>query len=246
MNKIDLNADIAEGGNHDTKIIQLVSSVNIACGAHAGDEETMRRTITECMGAGVAIGAHPGYDDRSHFGRRPLEISPDRLRESISAQLTLFVKICDEMGATPHHVKPHGALYHQANGDLILASHLTHTVAEILPGTLLYCPPFGALAAAAQRSGLRATAEGFADRRYLDDGSLVPRGESTAVISNIEDATQQAIQIATKQEVMTTTHRSIPLPALTICTHGDGPDPCKLLTSIRAKFTNQNICLQAP
>lgn len=243
---IDLNADLGEGGVHDAAMIPLVSSVNIACGGHAGDTETMRRTIDMALAAGVAVGAHPGYEDRANFGRVPLSIDRNELLEMIMRQLSLFRQVAEETGATVHHVKPHGALYNQADKDHEIASTFAQAVAKVFPGTRIYCPPSGKLAAAYNAADLEVVPEGFADRRYADDGTLVPRSEPDAVLEHPDDAVKQAIQIASTGSVITRSGRMISLPARTLCVHGDGPAALVLLKAVRAALEDAGVTIAPP
>jgi UPF0271 protein len=246
MNRsIDLNADLGEGADNDALLLPLVSSVNIACGGHAGDEKTMRRTIRAAMAAGIAIGAHPGYDDRANFGRRPLSIEPEALRDSIRTQLDRFLRIADDCGASLHHVKPHGALYHQADKDPQLASLFVACITEIQPACRIYCPPHGELAPAAARAGLHVAAEGFADRRYQDNGNLVPRDLPGAVLTIPSEAAAQAIRIACHGSVTTDTGTCIPLLVRTLCVHGDSPQAAALLQAVRTALENADIRISA-
>lgn len=243
---IDLNADIGEGGENDALLIPLVSSVNVACGGHAGDEAIMRRTIQGAMAAGTAIGAHPGYDDRANFGRHPLPIEPEALQDSIHTQLTVFLRIANECGASLHHVKPHGALYNQADKDPQLASLFVACMREIQPACRIYCPPHGQLALAAATTGLHVVSEGFADRRYQDDGSLVPRNLPGAVLTDPEEAAAQALHMAQHGFVPSHTGAYIPLPVRTLCVHGDSPRSVALLHSIRTALAAAGIRIQSP
>jgi UPF0271 protein len=230
---IDLNADLGEGGTQDAQLIALVSSANIACGGHAGDDETMRAAIDAALAAGVAIGAHPGYEDRSHFGRKPLNLGPATAAEQVSRQIERFATIAARAGAEIHHVKPHGALYLQADQDPELAAAIALATSKILPGCRFYVPPGGALARAGQAAGLIIRPEGFADRRYLPDGRLVPRSQPGAVIEDLETAVAHALRIACKHQVTTIDGGDFPLPAETLCVHGDGHEAKALLRALR-------------
>jgi 5-oxoprolinase (ATP-hydrolysing) subunit A len=243
---IDLNADLGEGGMHDAAMIPLVSSVNIACGGHAGDSETMRRTIFSALAAGAAVGAHPGYEDRANLGRIPLSIDGTELLEMIIRQLSLFRQVAEKIGATVHHVKPHGALYNQADKDGEIASTFVQAVATIFPGTKIYCPPSGKLAAACNAAALEVVPEGFADRRYADDGTLVPRSEPNAVLEHPDDGVVQALRIVSTGSVITRSGRMVSLPARTLCVHGDGPAALVLLQAVRAALENAGVIIAAP
>jgi UPF0271 protein len=242
MRHIDLNADLGEGGDQDGALIALVSSANIACGAHAGDPAGIRLAIDACLAAGVAVGAHPGYADREHFGRRPLALGAAGVRRQLSEQLQFFAGIAKQAGAVIHHVKPHGALYNQADRDPELANAIVEAIQTTLGDTLLYCPPAGEMARAANMAGLTPVAEGFADRRYRGDGSLVPRGEPGAVIDVIPDAIMQAVQIARNQSVSAENgSKVIPLAVGTLCVHGDGPQAAELMRQVRSALMDQGF-----
>ena len=242
---IDLNADLGEGGSQDEQLIALVSSANIACGGHAGDAGTMRAAIDAALAAGVAIGAHPGYEDRAHFGRKPQNLGPAAVAEQVSRQIERFAAIASRAGAEIHHVKPHGALYLQADQDPELAAAIAGAAARIVPGCEFYVPPGGALARAGQAAGLIIRPEGFADRRYLPDGRLVPRSQPGAVIEDLETAVAQALRIACKHQVTTTDGGDFPLPAETLCVHGDGHEAVELLRALRQALEAAGFTIRA-
>lgn len=233
MRTIDLNADLGEGGSQDAALIALASSANIACGGHAGDDETMQNAIEAALAAGVAIGAHPGYEDPEHFGRRALNLGAAEVTDLVSRQVERLAKLAAQAGAEIHHVKPHGALYNQADRDLDLAAAVAEGARRIVPGCRFYVPPAGALAAAGTAAGLSVIAEGFVDRRYQENGALVPRGETNAVIGDIEAAVAQALKIACERRVLTVANTWLPLPAETLCVHGDGAEAVAMLRAVR-------------
>ena len=241
MRAIDLNADLGEGGSQDAELMALASSVNIACGGHAGDKETMDASVEEALEAGVAIGAHPGYEDREGFGRLPMDLEPAAVADLVSQQVGRLT----EIAAGIHHVKPHGALYNQANRDPELAAAVVEGVKRIVPDCEFYVPPGGALAAAAEAAGLAVRAEGFVDRRYQENGTLVPRGEPGAVIEDVDEAIAQALQIACKERVRTVTGTWIPLPAKTLCVHGDSPRAVELLGAVRQALEAAGFTIRA-
>ena len=243
MKRIDLNADLGEGGPDDAALMALVSSANIACGGHAGNADTMRTGIRLAMAAGVSIGAHPGYEDREHFGRRPLDLPPAQVREMVENQLRSFREIARGEGADVNHVKPHGALYNQADRSPNLAAAVAEAARSVFPEAALFGPPAGCLEAAARTAGLEFVAEGFADRRYLPDGSLVPRSEPDAVIENPDEAVAQALEIARDSSVRTRNGPRICLPAKTLCVHGDGPASVDLLRSLRKALESNGFTI---
>ncbi len=216
--EIDLNADLGEGGADDAALLGLVTSCNIACGGHAGSDELMQRTLELARASGVAIGAHPGYEDRENFGRREMNVSPDRLTDLVARQVE---KLTGFAGAPLHHVKPHGALYHQANRDPLLAAAVAEGVRKVSPQAMIYAMPNSQLAAAAQAAGLTVRLEGFVDRRYHHDGSLVPRSEAGAIILTINEAVAQAIEMMQAGVIKT------------ICVHGDGAHAVEMLRAVR-------------
>lgn len=240
MRIIDLNVDLGEGSAHDEELIALASSANIACGGHAGDESAMRAAVSACRIHGVAIGAHPGYEDRENFGRVPMILPPDQVADLVSRQIERLSAI-----STIHHVKPHGALYNQADKDPDLAAAVVRGVVRMMSGCVFYAPPAGALAAAAQAAGLIVHAEGFADRSYQENGALVPRSEAGAVIEDLGAAVAQAMEIAVKQGVETVSGTWIPLPARTLCVHGDGAEAVALLRNIRSTLEAAGFTIRA-
>lgn len=230
MRAIDLNADLGEGGTQDAALLELVSSANIACGGHAGDEETMRRSIELALASGVAIGAHPGYQDREHFGRLAMVLPLDQITELVHRQVRTLASLAGDLGARLHHVKPHGALYNQASRDPLLAAAVVNGITAISPELILYALPGSALAVAGQAAGLTVRAEGFADRRYRDDGSLMPRGEPGAVIKDVGEAVAQAVGFARGGRIET------------ICVHGDGVHAVDILREIRRALEGEKVC----
>ena len=226
--KIDLNADLGEGGADDAALLGLVTSCNIACGGHAGSRELMQRTLELARAAGVAIGAHPGYEDRENFGRREMNLPCEMVTDLVARQVEA---LADLAGVPLHHVKPHGALYNQANLDRLLAVAVVEGVREISPETMLYAMPNTHLAAAAQAAGLTVCPEGFADRRYRKDGSLVPRSEAGAVISDIDEAVAQALELARAGVIKT------------ICVHGDGVHAIEMLRAMRRAIESAGLAM---
>jgi len=226
MGKTDLNVDLGEGREDDEVLLGLATSANIACGGHAGDDATMREAVRLAMAAGVAVGAHPGYEDRENFGRRELPVTPDEVEDLVKRQLRDFLTIAREAGAVLHHLKPHGALYHQADRDGQLAAAIVRAMLEQCPDAILYAPPDGNLAAAARNADIICWAEGFVDRGYRHDGGLVPRSERGAVITDVGEAVQQALSLMESGKYQT------------LCVHGDGENAIGILRGIREKIPN--------
>lgn len=219
---IDLNCDMGEGIGNDEAIMPFITSANIACGAHAGDEETMRTTMLLAKQHGVNIGAHPSFYDRKNFGRTEMEISPQEVYNLVTEQLFLFQKIADAAGATVHHVKPHGALYNMAARDASLARAVAQAVKDFNANLVLFGLSGSALVTEASLLGLKAWNEVFADRSYQDNGSLTPRSQPNALIEDEEKAVAQVLQMVQTGMVTTASGKEIPIAADTVCIHGDG------------------------
>ncbi|HMM66654.1 MAG TPA: 5-oxoprolinase subunit PxpA [Dokdonella sp.] len=221
---IDFNCDLGEGCCNDARIMPLISSANIACAAHAGDEASMRATLRLCREHGVLAGAHPGYADREHFGRRELQLPPDAIADLVHGQLQRLATMAREEGVALVHVKPHGALYNQAASDAALADVLATTVHAFDPRLVLVGLAGSELPRAGERVGLRVAHEAFADRRYRANGRLAARGTAGAVIDEVEDAVDQALSIVLHGQVDTVDGGVLALAADTLCLHGDRAD----------------------
>ena len=219
---IDINCDMGEGTGNDEAIMPFVTSANIACGAHAGDEETMRTTILLAKQHGVKVGAHPSFWDRRNFGRTEMQTTPQEVYNLVSEQLFLFQKIADGADATVHHVKPHGALYNMAARDVALAKAVAQAVKDFNAALVLFGLSGSASVTEAHLLGLNAWNEVFADRTYQDNGSLTPRLQWGALIEDEEKAAGQVLQMVQKGTVVTLSGKEIPIAADTVCIHGDG------------------------
>ena len=234
-NTLDINVDLGEGGENDAELITLAGSVNIACGGHAGNKYTMRAAITEALRRNVAIGAHPGYEDRLHFGRRPLALPAGETRKMLTHQIRQFHTLCAESGAKLHHVKPHGALYNQADQNSDLAKEICASIRDVVVGpVILYGPPSGHLEKESLLFGITFCPEGFVDRRYLADGRLMPRSHPEAVIKNLSEVVAQARELALNHRVAVATGGWLPLRVNTLCIHGDGVEAIEILRAIRS------------
>ncbi len=220
--KIDINCDLGEGYPHDAEIMPFISSANIACGYHAGDADTMRRTIAMAIENGVNVGVHPSFNDREHFGRREMILKDQEYYDLIMEQLTLFDRLVGEAGGEMKHVKPHGALYNMSARDPQLAYTLAHAVMDHNPGLVLFGLSGSASIKEAEKLGLKTVSEVFADRSYQPDGSLTPRSLPGALIESEERCIRQVRDMMQKGSVMTVEGEYIPILAQTICLHGDG------------------------
>ena len=244
--KIDLNCDLGEGTGNDAALMPLISSANIACGAHAGDESTMRATVRLAMRHGVAIGAHPGYHDRAHFGRIELLLDAPETEELVASQIRLMLEICRELGTRMNHVKPHGALYNQACRDRPVADAVARAIAGVDPGSLLFAPAGSALWDAAHTAGITPVAEIFADRTYQRDGRLTPRLRADAVLADPTAAALQALRAVRSGRIVATDGGEIVVSAQTVCVHGDAPHAVAVLAAVRRALMVEGMVIAAP
>ncbi len=245
MLTVDLNADVGEGYPNDAELMNYVTSVNIACGYHAGDARTMRETAGLAFAKNVAIGAHPGHRDLEGFGRLPVSLSPDEVFDIVVDQVRALKDICEAAGAKLHHVKPHGALYNQAAKDKELAAGIAKAVAAIDGGLIVYGLSGSFLISEAEAVGLRTASEVFADRTYREDGSLTPRTESNALIGDLGQSISQVRQMITMKTVTATNGNTIPIAAHTLCIHGDGEHAVEFAKAIRDTLEAERIEVRA-
>ncbi|HTL68850.1 MAG TPA: 5-oxoprolinase subunit PxpA [Lacunisphaera sp.] len=246
MARIDLNCDLGEGAGHDAELMPLVSSANIACGAHAGDEATMLATVRLARQHGVAVGAHPGFTDREHFGRREQPITPAEAHALVLAQIRRLLAVAGQAGARVMHVKPHGALYNQAARDAALALAVARAVGEADARLILFGPPDSALLLAGEKCGLRVANEVFADRTYQPDGSLTPRSQPQALIADENVAVAQVRRMVREGRVRTSDGTDFVVRADTVCVHGDGPHPVQFARRLRDELQKAGIAIKAP
>jgi 5-oxoprolinase (ATP-hydrolysing) subunit A len=235
--QIDLNCDMGEfaaavADGTQERLMRSLTSVNIACGGHAGDAQTMRATIEQALRCGVAIGAHPGYVDRENFGRVELRISKEEVAESVYEQVCALGKIAEECGARLGHVKPHGALYNQAARDGELARAIARGVARWNRGVVMVGLAGSVMLEVFRDEGFLVAAEAFADRRYEGDGSLRSRKFADALISEPEEAAKQALRIVQKGSVRASDGTEVMVAAQTICIHGDTPGAAEITGTV--------------
>ncbi len=243
--QIDLNCDMGElEGDIDAALMPYITSANVACGVHAGDSGTMARTIALAKAHGVAVGAHPGYDDRANFGRRELQLDPDTLTNLLLYQLGAIRALCEAQGVTLTHVKPHGALYNQAARDTAIAATIVRAIRRFDPHLVMFGLAGSALLAAGQAAGLRVAAEAFADRAYEAGGSLRSRTLSGAVFSDPDIAAQQALHIIYDRYIIAYDGSRIAVQADTLCVHGDNPNAAAVLAAVRAALEAAGAQLQ--
>lgn len=246
MASVDLNCDLGESfGRYtlglDDQVIPLVSSVNIACGMHAGDPVVMRRTVKMAADAGVALGAHPGYPDLQGFGRRNMALSPDEAYAFVLYQVGALAGFCRASDARLHHVKPHGQLYNTAAKDAALACAVAAAVHDFDPGLVLVALAGSELARAGRAAGLAVAEEFFADRNYLDDGTLVPRSQANATLADEDFAAERAVHAVAEGTIESVSGKAISVAADTICTHGDNAHALDFVRKLRAAFAEADI-----
>lgn len=228
---MDLNIDIGEGGPCDEALLAFATSANIACGGHAGGGAVMREALERATRAGVAIGAHPGYCDAANFGRVETGESAADIVGEVRRQLMDF---CAANGGAPHHVKPHGALYHRADLDPEVAWALCGVIRDVAPDAWVYAFAGGALAKAAGDAVLAVCGEGFIDRGYGADGRLIPRVLPGALIESAEAAAAQALRLAHDPRIGT------------LCVHGDGLQAVQVLRAARAALEKAGVASGPP
>lgn len=225
--RVDLNCDLGEGAGHDAELMAVITSANIACGAHAGNETTMQATVALARQHGVAIGAHPGFADRENFGRREWALAATEVRALVERQ----VRALQQLG-TVVHVKPHGALYNLSARDAVIAEAVAGAVHAVDARLVLFALRGSELVRAGRRVGLRVAEEVFADRTYRADGALTPRAEAGAIITNEAVAIAQAL-------------RMVRAGADTICLHGDGAHAVALARRLNVELRRAGIEIRA-
>lgn len=250
MMRIDLNADLGEGFGpwdmgDDASMLQIVTSANVACGGHAGDPEVMARTLQIAKDNGVTVGAHPGYNDREGFGRRVIPMTPEEIARMCAAQIGALMGIAAQVGVPVAYVKPHGALANLAARDRSVADAIAHAVKLIDP-TMGYLAISGTQSEhAARGANLPVYSEIFADRGYLANGQLVPRGQEGAMIHDAEEAADRLLQFLATGLMPVIDGDPIPLAAQSICVHGDSPGAVAMARHIRARLTAEGVTVQS-
>ena len=248
---IDLNGDVGEGFETDAEFIPLLTSVNVACGAHAGDEASMHQAVSLANEYQIRIGAHPGFQDREHFGRREIILSKDEIIELILSQLNRLQSVCEDHQTEVSHLKLHGALYHQASTDEGVAMSVIEAIRQFqAPIEFVIGQPGTLFERLVKQAGLRFVAEAFVDRAYDQKGQLIPRSDPMAIIQNPEHAVRQAVRIVTEQSVLASnsasdTPRDVPLEAETLCLHGDHAGSIEFAKRVREALMAKNILIRA-
>ncbi|MGH9420836.1 MAG: LamB/YcsF family protein [Thermoanaerobaculia bacterium] len=237
---IDLNADLGEHDGHgyaaDNAMLDVVSSANIACGAHAGSKMVMETTVKAAHDRGVSIGAHPSYPDREGFGRVETGLRIDDIIASMRDQIEALSRCCTAQGARLSYVKPHGALYNRASRDVELARAIAECVAQIDSTLTMLALSGSSLAEESRNAGLNVAREAFIDRAYKSDGMLVPRHEEGAVIADAAAAAERAVGIAKDHRITAIDGSELNTRADSLCVHGDSPDAIEIVTAARKKL----------
>lgn len=243
---VDLNSDVGESFGvwtlgDDERVLDRVSSANVACGFHAGDPQVMLTTVRAARDRGVAVGAHPGYPDLVGFGRRAMTCTPDEVYASCLYQIGALAALCRAEGVPLCHVKAHGALYNQSARDPLLALALARATHDAAAGLILLGLPRSQHETAARETGVPFAAEAFADRAYESDGSLVARAREGSVLRDPEIVAARVVAMATESKVETAHGGTIAIRADSICIHGDNPAACLILEAIRRALDSAGV-----
>ena len=245
---MDLNADLGEGFGiwrlgDDEALLDLVTSANVACGFHAGDAATMRRVCAAAAERAVTVGAQVGYRDLPGFGRRRIDYAFADLRDEVIYQIGALDAFCRVAGTAVRYVKPHGALYNTAAVDETHAAAVVAAVIDYDPTLAVLCLPGSVLAQLAAGAGLRVVAEGFADRGYLSNGTLVPRPSAGALLASAADVVTRAVRLAVQRTVVAVDGSVVPCPVQSICLHGDTTDAVTLARRVRDALADAGVTL---
>ena len=250
MKRIDLNCDMGElpeaiADGTQEELLRSITSANVACGGHAGDEETMRITIEQAIRHGVAVGAHPGYADRENFGRLELKISAQEVANSVFEQVRALSIVAEKCGAPVVHVKPHGALYNQAVRNRELAQAIADGVARWRRDVVLVGLAGSPMLEVFREAGFTVAAEAFADRRYEPDGTLRSRKFEDALIREPEMAARQALGMVERGLVTASDGGAVTLSPQTICIHGDTPGATKIAAEVARALRSSSVRISA-
>lgn len=243
--KIDINSDLGEGAGNDEAVMEYISSANIACGYHAGDADSMHKTIQLALENSIAIGAHPGYDDKENFGRTAMDVSPSEVKRIVKDQLETIKKIAESLGAKIQHVKAHGALYNQAAVNQEQALAIAEAVYEMDPKLIFVGLANSLMIDVAKGVGLRTASEVFADRAYTNEGFLVPRGIKGAVIHDAEICKKRVLKMLRDSVVESIDGIEFAIQADTVCIHGDNPQALELAKAIHDYLLDNGVEIQS-
>jgi UPF0271 protein len=239
--QIDLNADLGEGAGFDAELMPLVTSANVCCGLHAGGPGEIAKSLVLANKFNVSVGAHPGYADREHFGRVAVHLPAGAVEALVLYQCAALDGFVRSRGGTLTHVKPHGALYHAGAELPDVARAIAEGVRRFREGLVLVGPAGSMLVEAGREAELPVAEEAFADRRYLADGSTVPRTEPNAVITDPDEAAEQAVRLARDGTVVAVDGKKVEIRADTLCIHGDTPGVVEIARRIQDRFARDGI-----
>jgi UPF0271 protein len=248
--RVDLNADVGESFGaysigDDAALIPFITSANVAAGFHAGDPTVLRNTIRLAKAHGVAVGAHPGFPDLIGFGRREISVGVRETEDFVLYQIAAVAGVASAEGVALQHVKPHGALFNMAARDPKLARAIARATVDVDPKLILFGPPGSELIAAGRAAGLRVVAEGFADRAYESDGTLVSRTRPGAIIHEVDVVLSRAVRMVAERTVVAVDGTIVPLDVDTICIHGDTAGADVLAAALRAGLEGAGIIVRA-
>jgi UPF0271 protein len=247
--RVDINCDMGESfGAYrigaDDEVFPFITSANIACGFHGGDPAVMRTTIAKAARHGVGIGAHPGFQDLSGFGRRNMDVTPAEAYDLVVYQVGALLGFARAAGVAMQHVKAHGALYNMAAASAPLADAIARAVRDVDASLIVFGLPGSHLVAEGERAGLRTASEVFADRNYMSDGSLVSRRRDDAYVQDADEAVTRAIRMAREGKVRAVDGRDVDIRVDTICIHGDGSHAAEFAQRLRAGFEAEGIAVR--
>ena len=247
--EININCDLGEkskhhSNKHDPDLLEIVNSANVACGYHAGDEETMNQVIKISKKNGVSIGAHPSFNDPENFGRERMNLSSSEIKELIINQYDILQKIASKYGEMVSHIKPHGALNNMACEDIDLATILAKTIKGISKDLIYLVPTGSKMQEAAKRLDMKIACEIFADRNYEDDGNLVSRKKSHALITNPEEAKKHVLKMVKTQSLNCHSGKQIPCEIDSVCIHGDNMSSLSTAKSIKENLVENGLELK--
>jgi UPF0271 protein len=248
--RVDLNCDMGESfGAYrigaDDEVFPFITSANVACGFHGGDPTVMRTTLAKARERGVAVGAHPGFPDLIGFGRRNMDVSPSDVYDLVVYQVGALMGFARAAGVELQHVKAHGALYNMAAAKQELAAAIARAVRDVDRQLILFGLPGSHLISEGKSVGLATASEVFADRNYMNDGSLVSRKRPDAQVHDADEAVKRAIRMVREEKVTSIDGQDIPLTVDTICLHGDGPHAAEFAERLRAAFDEAGIAVRA-
>jgi UPF0271 protein len=248
--KIDLNCDMGESFGawrmgSDVELMNYVSSVNVACGFHAGDAGVIRNTVEAAIEKNVSIGAHPSFPDLQGFGRREMKMPAREIFDLVLYQVSAVKGICEAFGARLHHVKPHGALYNQAAKDAEIARAIAEAVRAIDENLFFYGLSGSFLISEAEKIDLKTASEVFADRTYQPDGNLTPRAEPNALIHDAKKSLAQVLQMIRAQTVTAIGGEIVAIKAETVCLHGDGANALEFARTINSELARNGISIKS-